>query len=89
MFDITNQKSFDAIEMWMREVGKYAAENVSSIKTFIVGNKLDLSSKRTIKKDDVHAWVKTRDFCGYYEVSAKDQNGYIDLLTDIVKTMPS
>ena len=86
MFDITNQKSFDAIEMWMREVGKYAGENVGNIKTFIVGNKLDQAGSRKIKKEDVQAWVKTRDFCGYYEVSAKEQNGYIDLLTDVVKT---
>ena len=44
MCDITNQKSFDAMEMWMREVGKYGAENTASIKTFIVGNKLDLAN---------------------------------------------
>ena len=44
--DITSQKSFDAMEMWMREVGKFAGDNVSNIKTWIVGNKMDKGDQR-------------------------------------------
>ena len=46
MCDITSTKSFDAMEMWMREVGKYGAENIGNIKTFIVANKSDLAGSK-------------------------------------------
>ena len=46
MCDITNQKSFDNMEMWMREVGKHGGDNVGALPVFIVGNKMDLKGKR-------------------------------------------
>ena len=81
-FDISNSKSFDNMEMWMREVGKHGGE---SLPVAVVGLKLDLAnSKRAIKKEDATSWAKSRDFIGYYEVSAKEQKGYFDLMSDVV-----
>ena len=37
-------KTFDALENWMREVGKHAGDNAGKIKTFVVGLKLDKAS---------------------------------------------
>ena len=70
--------------MWMREVGKHGGENVGNLPVAIVGTKLDQASKRQVKKAAAESWAKGRDFMGYYEVSAKEKNGYYDLLTEIV-----
>ena len=46
MCDITSQKSFDQLEMWMREVGKHGGDNVGALPVAVVGNKLDLASSK-------------------------------------------
>ena len=80
--DISNSKSFDNLEMWMREVSKHGGE---SLPVCVIGNKLDLAgSKRAIKKEDATDWAKSRGFLGYYEVSAKEKKGYFDLMSDVV-----
>ena len=50
MFGVGNQKSFDAIDMWLREVSKYGGEHLQSA-ALIVGSKADVS-KRAISKAD-------------------------------------
>lgn len=42
-YDITDRESFSAIQTWMQEVEKHAADNISRI---LVGNKCDLESQR-------------------------------------------
>ena len=41
--DVTNQQSFDGIDMWLREVSKNGGEKLPTV---IVGNKSDLTSQR-------------------------------------------
>lgn len=74
VFDVTNRKSFDAIDMWLREVSKYGGESLQN-STVIIGNKADLKTKKQIMKDEGDSWAKQRNFFGYYEVSAADGNG--------------
>ena len=45
MYDVTDMESFDNIKQWMREIDKFASENV---KTLLVGNKSDLEAKRAV-----------------------------------------
>ena len=40
VFDITNQESFDGIDMWLREVSKNGGEKLP---VMLVGTKLDLA----------------------------------------------
>jgi Ras-related protein Rab-1A len=40
-YSITDRESFSAIQTWMQEVEKHAADNISRI---LVGNKCDLES---------------------------------------------
>ena len=47
VFDITDRKSFQQVEKWLSEIDKFAKENVLK---FIVGNKSDLSAKRTVSR---------------------------------------
>ena len=69
--------------MWLREVSKHGGEKLPTV---IVGTKADLKAKRQIKKADAEKWAKSRDFLGYYETSAKEQNGFFDLFSEIVAT---
>ena len=75
VFDVTNKKSFDAIDMWLREVSKYGGEALQN-STVIVGNKSDLKGKRVITKDEAENWTKQRGFFKYYETSASEGNGF-------------
>ena len=47
VYDATNRKSFDALDMWLREVSKYGGEHLQA-STVIIGNKIDLKAKRAI-----------------------------------------
>ncbi|TNV75308.1 hypothetical protein FGO68_gene10795 [Halteria grandinella] len=82
VFDITNRKSFDAIDMWLREVSKYGGDHLQGA-CVIVGNKGDLKGKRAVQKDEGENWAKQRGFFGYYEVSAQTGDGVPALFNDV------
>ncbi len=75
VFDVTNKKSYDAVDMWLREVSKYGGEHLQN-STVIVGSKTDLKGKRAITKEEADSWTKQRGFVGYYETSAAEGNGF-------------
>ena len=52
--DITDQKSFDGIDMWLREVSKNGGEKLPTI---IVGTKTDLSKERQVVKSEAKEWA--------------------------------
>ena len=53
---------------WLKHIEKYAKENVLK---FLVGNKLDLTDKRIIKKEDVENYAEEHKL-PYIETSAKE-----------------
>lgn len=57
VFDVTNRKSFDAIDMWLREVSKYGGEHLQG-STVIIGTKVDLKARRAVQKDEGESWSK-------------------------------
>jgi len=67
VYDITDSASFDHVAMWLKEIEKFAADNVSTI---VVGNKSDLAEKRAVETE------RASDFCQriglpFLETSAK------------------
>lgn len=80
-FDITSKKSFDALDMWLREANKYGGE---ALPVWIVGCKVDMASKRAVEKAAAMEWTKSRSFKGYFEVSAMYGNDVNELFSDIV-----
>jgi GTPase SAR1 family protein len=80
VYDITNKKSFDAIDMWLREVSKYGGDTLPVV---IVGNKADKKSARTVTKEEAENWTKQRGFFGHYEISSQEGNGFYQLFNDI------
>ena len=47
VYDITNSKSFDNLENWLRRIKEHGKANVEKM---ILGNKCDLEDKRLISK---------------------------------------
>ena len=65
VFDITNQSSFDEIELWVNEVtGK-----CPDVPIIICGNKYDLNDARSVNRDEILSYVHLRNF-DYLETSA-------------------
>lgn len=48
VYDITNEKSFENIVKWIRNIDEHANEDVEKM---ILGNKCDMSDKRTVSKE--------------------------------------
>ena len=51
MFDVTVRKSFDAIDMWLREVSKYGGDHLQNA-CVIVGCKAESKAKRAVMKEE-------------------------------------
>ena len=65
--DVTDQVSFNNVKTWLAEIERYAS---SSVNKLLVGNKADLTSRRTVDK------AVAEDFAGrlgigFIETSAK------------------
>ncbi|KAI8143229.1 putative GTP-binding protein ypt1 [Fennellomyces sp. T-0311] len=45
VYDVTDQDSFNNVQMWLREIERYAAEGVSKL---LVGNKNDLTDRKVV-----------------------------------------
>lgn len=83
IYDITNQKSFDNVSKWVKEVESYASPNS---KTILIGNKGDLESERIV---DYSTAKKFADSVGlsFAETSAKTskniEQAFLTLVSDI------
>jgi len=49
VYDVTDRESFSRVRMWMQEIAKYAGPYTQKL---LVGNKVDLVSKRLVTTDE-------------------------------------
>jgi Ras-related protein Rab-8A len=68
LFDVTNKKSFDNVDYWVRNLDEHGAPGVQKV---LVGNKIDLSHKRKVPASDAQALADKYGML-YFETSAKD-----------------
>ena len=80
VFDITSRKSFDSLDMWLREANRFGA---TSVYVAVCGNKTDISNKRVVQKAEADTWASSRRF-DYFEVSAATGQGINDMFENIV-----
>lgn len=59
VYDITNEKSFENIVKWLRNIDEHANEDVEKM---ILGNKCDMQDKRVVSKERGEA-VRRQSFC--------------------------
>eukprot|EP00188_Purpureofilum_apyrenoidigerum_P004106 Plantae.Rhodophyta-Purpureofilum_apyrenoidigerum.ctg4491.p1 GENE.Plantae.Rhodophyta-Purpureofilum_apyrenoidigerum.ctg4491~~Plantae.Rhodophyta-Purpureofilum_apyrenoidigerum.ctg4491.p1 ORF type:complete len:209 (+),score=49.61 Plantae.Rhodophyta-Purpureofilum_apyrenoidigerum.ctg4491:242-868(+) len=67
VYDVTNQQSFDNVEMWLSEVNKYGSGEVNKL---LVGNKSDLKSKRVVDTEKGKEFAESNGM-KFLETSAK------------------
>jgi len=69
VFDLTEQKTFDAVEKWIKEAQSFA-DKQKPLHFLIVGNKKDLEKERSVEKDAIKK-VTEKYNALYCETSAK------------------
>ena len=71
--DITNAKSFDALDSWRDEFLIQASpRDPDNFPFVVIGNKSDMESKRKVTKAKANSWCKAKNQIPYFETSAKD-----------------
>jgi GTPase SAR1 family protein len=76
IFDVTNQDSFDNLDLWIKQMYKHAKDLHTVI---IVGTKIDREDERCVSSYDAEMFAKSRGF-GYKEVSSKTGEGIEGIL---------
>jgi Ras-related protein Rab-7A len=74
VYDITDQKSFDSLDLWMDEfIAQAAPRNPKDFPFVVLGNKSDLAkTKRQVADAKARSWCKNKNDIPFFETSAKD-----------------
>ena len=75
VYDITNKESFNNLSLWLKDLTNI---NFDEVIFCIVGNKIDLSDKRVVEKEEGEKFGEEHDFI-FQEVSAKTGEGFSEL----------
>ena len=84
MYDITKRKTFENLANWLAEAAR--AEG-GSLPVYVIGNKLDLDDRRAVPQQEAERWTKSKNFVGYYETSAKTNNGFLRIFREMADNL--
>src|SRR3990167_1127539 len=74
VYDVTDQKSFDNIKKWLKEIDTFAG---GAVQKLLVGNKCDLVNERTVTTEQGKALAQDLNI-PFVETSAKDSTNVED-----------
>ena len=80
-FDVTNLKSYQAIQDWMDELAEKAPAQLHIV---VVANKVDLEN-RIVSKKDAENFALSHGAAFYWETSAKSGVGINELFMEVAK----
>lgn len=87
VYDITNEKSFENIKTWIKNIEQHASADVEKM---ILGNKCDMEDKRKITKEQGEQLAKEYNV-KFMETSAMNrtnvENAFTEIASDIKKKM--
>ena len=83
VFDITNHLSYQKSKNWVTELQQNCPDSI----IILVGNKLDIESKRLVNKDDVLIYAYENGL-EYIETSAKDGTNIQEIFDKIEEKLP-
>ena len=83
MYDTTVQESFNNVSQWMREIDRYASENIRKL---LVGNKCDLIDKKVVDYQTAKDFADSMNI-QFLETSAKNSrnvsNAFMAMVADM------
>ena len=82
MYDITNKKSFDNIEYWVKQIQDNTKQFCFKA---LIGNKLDLESTRTVTAEEAKA-LAAKLGLEYFETSAQTTTNVDTAFTKIAES---
>jgi Ras-related protein Rab-7A len=90
VFDLTNQKSFDALTRWKQGFLDNASPNDPATYPFVViGNKVDKTELRQVQSADARAWCQANGGIPYFETSAIEniqvETAFVDMARAALK----
>lgn len=80
LFDITNKDTFNHVNDWINQIHSHVNKN--EVKIILVGNKIDLQSKREVTFDEAKALADSHRI-PYMEASAKDNINVENIFKEI------
>ncbi|EDV23451.1 Ras-related protein Rab-10 [Trichoplax sp. H2] len=88
VYDLTQRKSFENINKWIRNIDEHASKDVEKI---ILGNKVDEADKREVLKSEAEELARIHSI-RFMETSAKTNinidAAFLGLANDILNKMP-
>ena len=75
VYDISNRDSFNNLTHWLKDLTNV---NMEEVILCVVGNKIDLSDKRVVNKEEGNKFAEEHDFI-FQEISAKTGEGFSEL----------
>ena len=87
VYDVTDQESFNGVNMWLQEIDRYAT---SSVLKLLVGNKCDLADKRVVEYDVAKEFGDANNM-PFLETSALDstnvEEAFLTMAREIKESM--
>ena len=80
-YGVNNKESFEEVEYWMREIRKYARDDVCVI---LVGTKSDLSDERVVSTEEGRKLAESEGI-KFFETSAKENLNIDEAFLELVK----
>ena len=84
VYDITSRDSFLKAQNWVRELQRQASTNIVIA---LVGNKLDLASKRAVQNSEAKSYADDNNLL-FMETSAKTAVNVVEVFTAIATRLP-
>ncbi|XP_069650393.1 ras-related protein Rab-13 isoform X1 [Haliaeetus albicilla] len=85
VYDITDEKSFENIQNWMKSIKENASAGVERL---LIGNKCDMEAKRKVQRDEAEKLAKEHGI-RFFETSAKSsvnvEEAFSTLARDILQ----
>ncbi|KAH8273766.1 ras-related protein Rab-10 [Drosophila bipectinata] len=83
VYDITNEKSFENIVKWLRNIDEHANEDVEKM---ILGNKCDMTDKRVVNKERGEAIAREHGI-RFMETSAKSNTNIEEAFCELAQAI--